>query len=256
MLTDQQKAAIQAASLVLQMAGVNPWFEARIIRDSTKQLNGKRISSKKRTDLESVLRVVEEKRVNMLPDMRIELRMYATAVSSRSVFMGQGMVPDQAADAAIATVRSLPSIADTVRPAFLDGPLGHVEGRANFSASKNVERLKDEGAPEYLVEKAQRLVVVSKDDVPRKRNEHVEAAASFRAAARMYDPGPPNLDDPHTSVVVLPGMPANPSAPLAGMRTVATHTCDTNGPMMRRSDDGPFFATCSLCGELVDEHDD
>jgi len=84
MLTDQQKAAIQAASLVLEMAGVKPWFEARIIKDSTKKLNGRRISSLKRTDLASVLKIVEEKRVAMLPDMRMELRMYATVTSSRS----------------------------------------------------------------------------------------------------------------------------------------------------------------------------
>ncbi len=139
MLTEQQRLAVEAAVKILQMGGITAWFEARIIQDSDKKLNGRRVSSKRRTDLDRVLKVADEKRVGMLPDMRMELRMYATVASSRSVVMGVEQTPPR-----VYTAGRIIAV-DPGRP---------VVGLANYSPRKNVERLIAEGAPEPLIEKA------------------------------------------------------------------------------------------------------
>lgn len=94
MLEPRQRYVLEAVVQVLAVAGIEPWFEARLIKDSSKKLNGKRISSKTKTDLASVLKVADEKRVNMLPNYRMELRMYATVGASRTVFMGVEQVDE------------------------------------------------------------------------------------------------------------------------------------------------------------------
>lgn len=241
MLDEKQRHILEAVVQVLAVAGIHPWFEARLIKDSSKKLNGKRISSKTKTDLASVLRVADEKRVNMLPNYRMELRMYATVGASRSVFMGQEQVdedPFTPDPPPVDEVVELPK----GKPIHLEVPLlgvlnvdnprdprhqewgkhtavyeppvlgqepqpVYLEGRANYSPAKNVERLIAEGASEALIRHAQ---------------------------------------DRHT----IKGTPANPDAPLAGMRTVAEHTCDADGPMRQQESDGPFLPTCSLCGEI------
>ncbi len=240
MLTEQQKAAIQAASLVLEMAGVKPWFEARIIRDSSKKLNGKRISGKKRTDLESVLRVVEDKRVNMLPDMRMELRMYATVTSSRSVMLGVELTQlekysiDQhdRAGGAVLPMLGVINVDDPRDPRHKEwgawpagSPEGFVEGRANFSASKNVERLEAEGAAPELIEKARSKVVLDKPVPP--------SASSDTDYARMAH-----------LIMHEQVMRAGEDG------SIAAHTCNTDGPMCQRESDGPFLTTCSICGDI------
>lgn len=221
MLTEQQRLAVEAATRILKLGGIDAWFEARIIQDSDKKLNGRRVSSKRRTDLDRVLKVADEKRVGLLPDMRMELRMYATVTSSRSVVMGEEQTPpgDALMAGALGRVASRIYGVDPGRPGgdhtavavIQDGKVITIggpemlEGRANFSPRKNVERLIAEGAPAQLVEKARGR---------------------------------------------FPGMPANPDAPLAGARTVAQHTCDAAGPMRQREPGGPFVTTCSLCGEI------
>lgn len=216
MLTEQQRLAIEAATKVLQMAGITAWFEARIIKDSDKKLNGRRASSKRRTDLDTVLNVAESKRVGMLPDMRMELRMYATVTSSRSVVMGVETVPpgDQLMAGALQRMGQ-PTGNDT--PRFTGN---HLEGRANYSPAKNVERLRAEGLAENdpLMQKAKRKT----------RTYTVEL--------------PPNKIT-GSSIINMVTLP---------LGHAIDHTCNASGPMRQRESGGPFYTTCSLCGEIND----
>lgn len=236
MLTDKQKMAIEFAVHALKQADIVPWFEARIIKDSEKVLNGKRISSLKRTDLDSVLQVVEKRKVGMLENMRIELRMYATAAGSRAVFLGQELKP-RGVTVTSETVYQLqdeegdptlkPNTAVVELPVLgvlnVDNPAdprhqewgrregesmadygqrrqGFVEGRANYSPRKNVERLLAEGLAEDHP-----LVIRAKGKIP-----------------------------DHSGPYIPSDM----------------HICDANGPMRQRESDGPFLTTCSHCGEF------
>lgn len=214
MLTEQQRLALDAATKVLQMAGIAAWFEARIIKDSDKKLNGRRISSKRRTDLESVLKVADSKRVGMLPDMRMELRMYATAASSRTVIMGQEALPpgDKLMAGALARLepRGANVTSELVQQLREDTEPQLLTGQANYSASRNVERLRAEGLAEDhpLMKRAKRRVV---------------REALTRDLGSIVD-----------------------------MEEVE-HTCDATGPMRQREPGGPFLSTCSLCGEINDD---
>jgi hypothetical protein len=218
MLTEQQRLALDAATKVLQMAGISAWFEARIIKDSDKKLNGRRISSKRRTDLESVLKVADSKRVGMLPDMRMELRMYATAASSRSVVMGQELVAPELKPTSKVVLDSKASLvprgvrvtSELVQQLREDTEPQLLTGQANYSASRNVERLRAEGLAEDhpLMKQAKRRVV---------------REALTRDLGSIVD-----------------------------MEEVE-HTCDAAGPMRQREPGGPFLSTCSHCGEINDD---
>jgi hypothetical protein len=242
MLTDRQKDALNFAVFALKQAGITAWFEARIIKDSDKKLNGRRISSKKRTDLESVLKVVESKRVGMLPDMRMELRMYATAASSRAVFMGQELVigidlarPGSDSTAMMQGTQLLGM--EDLRQRVKEGSISDSEAAmraslltatAHYSPAKNVERLRAEG-------------VAEDDPIMKKAKRRVVREALTRDLGSIVD---------FQEAEDIPGFPSIPDAPLARMRVVATHTCDAAGPMRQRDQNGPFVTTCSLCGEL------
>jgi hypothetical protein len=152
---------LRALCEVMATAGVNPWFEARILKDSSKNLNGTRIRSK-RKDLDSVLKLAEERSTMLLPTMRIELRMYATVGASRGTFMG---VP----------------IAAEEKPAdewtHKDGvarPPGLVIGVANFSPAKNKERLAAELAAPKM-EPGPKVELTSKDAILPKAGETDDA---------------------------------------------------------------------------------
>lgn len=245
MISDKERHILEAVVQVLEVAGIKPWFEARIIKDSDKKLNGKRISSKKRTDLASVLAVADKRRVMMLPNMRMELRMYATLGASRSVFMGQEMtgtqadvvIPDEVppvvvgvdtgrpeGDTTVVMVRQGERMLD-LKELVKTGAISDSEaamriGVANYSPAKNVERLRGEGLAEDhpLMRQAKRKVVLTpKEEIPHKPA-----------------PEPPLVwPRPH------------PDRPI-----ILEHVCDANGPMRQKETEGPFLTTCSLCGEF------
>jgi hypothetical protein len=203
-LTKQELIAVEAAVKMLQTAGITAWFEPRIIRDSDKRLNGVRIG--KRNDFDGARMIAERKRVGMQPDMRMELRMYATVAASRAVIMGLETVPPGDVLMAGALARLEPRGAhvtsELVQQLREDTePQGLVTGQANFSPSKNVERLRAEGLTDDDPLMAKALKRYAKDD--------------RRLAA---------------------GLPV--------------HTCDATGPMRQQEPNGPFFTTCSLCGEI------
>lgn len=284
MLDDKQRHILEAVVQVLAVAGIDPWFEARLIKDSSKKLNGKRISSKSKTDLASVLKIADEKRVNMLPNYRMELRMYATVGASRTVFMGQEMTGNTADTVILDEVRELPKgrpinlkvpllgvlnvdnprdprhqqwgneppkfrcnacsraswDADANgRPCKMTQPDGSecagkfcpvyesvdsfIQGHANYSPAKNVERLRAEGLAED-----DPLMVQAKSKVPDAERFRIGGVSDYERMAGLIMNG----------------------APLAQPRIVADHTCDANGPMRQRDSDGPFLTTCSLCGEF------
>jgi len=265
MLDTKQRHILEAVVQVLAVAGIQPWFEARLIKDSSKKLNGKRISSKTKTDLASVLKVADERRVNMLPNYRMELRMYATVGKSRSVFMGQETVvgidpgaPDgdstvvmvRQGDRLIAMTPDLlpPKVAPTDEKIALtpkgepvrkklpvlgvlnvDNPAdprhrewgtgprilttgepieAYLQGRANYSPAKNVERLREEGLTD----------------------------------------GDPLLEQ--AKAKVSGGHVVIDRSPMGDHHYIPEHACDANGPMRQRESDGPFLTTCSLCGDF------
>jgi hypothetical protein len=86
MLSLMQKLKIAGAQRLLASAGIKSWFDLRVIHDSKKNLFGAQMGA---GTLDELLPKMEARRVALRPDCRLELRMYATLVNKRGVFMGQ-----------------------------------------------------------------------------------------------------------------------------------------------------------------------
>lgn len=252
MIDDKQRHILEAVVQVLEVAGIHPWFEARIIKDSDKKLNGKRISSRTRTDLASVLAVADKRKVGMQLNMRMELRMYATLAGSRSVFMGQEMtgaqadtvIPDEAAAAAIDAVKQAPPVV-----------VGVDQGRPGDDTTVVMVR---QGDQLMTLKEAVQAGVISDSEAAM----HAGLGTSLLTGEAHYSPAKnverlraEGVPEEHPLMrqakrkVVLLEKPVPPALSETDFE-ITPHTCDANGPMRQQSPDGPFLATCSLCGEF------
>lgn len=221
MLTWTQRLKIRAAQSLLETAGLKVWCDLRVLHDSKKNLFGAQMAI---GTLDELLPKLEARRVALRPDCRLELRLYATLVNKRGVFMGQE-IPEP----------TPPGIVIGTAPPFDTWSRSRAL-RPRARAAGVVLEAKGE-PPTDPPETDDALARAAGMEIEHGRIMSDAASTALAADLRNVQPIGCGLsqvsidDDPHL------------------LSTGARTGHDASGMMRKLEPNGPFVSTCSICGE-------